>query len=379
MTYLDPEGRELCYGAADLSTKSMKKGHKASMTQHKNKRPRGSFIARLGIAGIALAATLGIAACGGDDEAEGGAGGGNIDLVAYSTPQQAFEEGIIPAFQESAAGSGVEFSTSFGASGDQRRAVEAGQPADLVDFSLEPDMTALVEAGKVPQDWDKGPTKGIISTSVVSIATRPGNPENIQSFDDLLTKDVEIITPTPATSGGAKWNIMAVYGSQIEAGKSEQEALDAVATVISKTSVLDDSARDSLQTFASGKGDVLIGYENEAVQAQDEGVDLEYVLPDSTIKIENPAAVTTEAQDPKAAQAFLDFILTDEGQQIFADYGYRPVTESVLQQNTDKFPEVPGLFTIADFGGWSKVDDEFFDDESGKVTQILRDQGAPLE
>ena len=339
---------------------------------------RPGFVPRLVIAIAALGAAVGIAACGGDDSASG-SGGGNIDLVAYSTPQQAFEEGLIPAFQDTDAGSGVDVSTSFGGSGDQRRAVEAGQPADFVDFSLEPDMTALVEAGKVPQDWNSGPTKGIISTSVVSLATRPGNPENIQSFDDLLTKDVEIITPNPATSGGAKWNIMAIYGSQIEAGKSEQEALDAVATVISKTSVLDDSARDSLQTFASGKGDVLIGYENEAIQAQDEGIDLEYVLPDSTIKIENPAAVTTEAQAPEAAQAFLDFILTDEGQQIFADYGYRPVTQSVLQQNTDKFPEVPGLFTIADFGGWSKVDDEFFDDESGKVTQILREQGAPLE
>jgi sulfate/thiosulfate transport system substrate-binding protein len=338
---------------------------------------RPGIVSRLGIGLLALAAVIGIAACGGDDEASGS--GGTIDLVAYSTPQQAFEEGLIPAFQDTDAGSGADVSTSFGASGDQRRAVEAGQPADLVDFSLEPDMNALVEAGKVAQDWNAGPTKGIISSSVVSIATRPGNPEDIQSFDDLLTKDVEIITPNPATSGGAKWNIMAVYGSQIEAGKSEQEALDAVATVISKTSVLDDSARDSLQTFASGKGDVLIGYENEAIQAQDEGIDLEYVLPDSTIKIENPAAVTTEAQDPEAAQAFLDFILTDEGQQIFADYGYRPVTESVLQQNADKFPEVPGLFTIADFGGWSKVDDEFFDDETGKVTQILRDQGAPLE
>jgi sulfate/thiosulfate-binding protein len=339
---------------------------------------RPGFVPRLVIAIAALGAAIGIAACGGDDSASG-SGGGNIDLVAYSTPQQAFEEGLIPAFQDTDAGGGVDVSTSFGASGDQRRAVEAGQQADLVDFSLEPDMTALVEAGKVAQDWNSGPTKGIISSSVVSIATRPGNPEDIQSFDDLLTKDVEIITPNPATSGGAKWNIMAIYGSQIEAGKSEQEALNAVATVISKTSVLDDSARDSLQTFATGKGDVLIGYENEAIQAQDEGIDLEYVLPDSTIKIENPAAVTTEAQDPQAAQAFLDFILTDQGQQIFADYGYRPVTQSVLQQNADKFPEVPGLFTIADFGGWSKVDDEFFDDESGKVTQILRDQGAPLE
>ena len=131
---------------------------------------------------------------------------------------------------------------------------------------------------------------------------------------------------------------MAIYGSQIEAGKSEQEALDAVATVIEKTSVLDDSARDSLQTFASGKGDVLIGYENEAIQAQDEGIELDYVLPDSTIKIENPGAVTTEAQDPEAAKAFLDFILTDEGQQIFADYGYRPVTESVLAAEHGQVP-----------------------------------------
>jgi sulfate/thiosulfate transport system substrate-binding protein len=346
------------------------------MNVEKNKRLK-RVGARLGIAGIALAATLGIAACG-EDEASGG-GGGSVDLVAYSTPQQAFEDGLIPAFQETDAGSGVEVSTSFGASGDQRRAVEAGQPADLVDFSLEPDMLSLVEAGLVGDDWNSGPTKGIVSSSVVSIATRPGNPEGIESFDDLLTKDVEIITPNPATSGGAKWNIMAVYGSQIEAGRSEQEALDAVATVISKTSVLDDSARDSLQTFASGKGDVLIGYENEAIQAQEEGIELEYVLPDSTLKIENPGAVTAEAQDPGAAKAFLDYIISDEGQQVFADYGYRPVTESVLAENTDEFPEVPGLFTIADFGGWATVDEEFFNDETGKVTDILRQQGAPLE
>ncbi|MGH2984824.1 MAG: sulfate ABC transporter substrate-binding protein [Solirubrobacterales bacterium] len=348
----------------------------------KQKNNRLSRIAtRLGIAGIALAATLGIAACGDDDDDAGAAsgGGGNIDLVAYSTPQQAFEEGIIPAFQDTSGGDGVEFSTSFGSSGDQRRAVEAGQAADFVDLSLEPDMTALVEAGKVAEDWNAGQYKGIITDSVVTLSVRPGNPKNIQSWEDLVTGDVEIITPNPATSGGAKWNIMAAYGSQINQGKSEQEALDFVAKIFEKTSVLDDSARDSLQTFASGKGDVLIGYENEALQAQDEGIELEFIIPDQTILIENPAAFTTEAQDPEAAQALLDFILTDAGQQIFADYHYRPVVPSVLEQNADAFPEVPGQFTIADFGGWSKVDDEFFDDEQGKVTEILRQQGAPLE
>lgn len=355
---------------------------------------RRSVKVGFGAALLTLLLALFAIGCGGDDDttssggggdttasADGGGGGGNrsIDLVAYSTPQQAFEEGLIPAFQGTPEGDGSSFSTSFGGSGDQRRAVEAGQPADVVDFSLEPDMSSLVDEGLVAKDWNANPHKGMISDSVVVLSVREGNPEGIKDWNDLVTKDVEIITPNPATSGGAKWNIMAAYGSQIEAGKSEKEALEFVSQIISQTSVLDDSARDSLQTFASGKGDVLIGYENEAIQAQEEGIELEYVIPESTLLIENPAAVTEQAQDPAIGQAFLDFIWSDEGQQIFADYGYRPVTESVLAKNTDKFPEVPGLFTIEEFGGWSKVDDEFFDDEKGKVTDILRSQGAPLE
>jgi sulfate/thiosulfate transport system substrate-binding protein len=340
---------------------------------------RRATLARLGIAAVAVASILGVAACGGSDSEGSSDGGGSIDLVAYSTPQQAFEEGILPAFEETSGGEGVDVSTSFASSGEQRRAVEEGQPADFLDLSLEPDMTALVEAGKVAEDWNKNEYDGKITDSVVVFSVREGNPEGIEDWDDLVTGDVEIITPNPATSGGAKWNIMAAYGSQIAQGASEQEALDFVAQIIENTSVLDDSARDSVQTFASGKGDVLIGYENEAIQAQDEGVELEYVIPDDTILIENPAAVTTEAQDPEAAQALLDFILTDEGQQIFADYGYRPVVEPVLQDNRDKFPDVPGLFTIEEFGGWDKVDTEFFDDASGSVTEILRQQGAPME
>jgi sulfate/thiosulfate transport system substrate-binding protein len=339
-------------------------------------RRRGAKVGLLA-ALAALAVAVVAAGCGGSDDASGS--GGSVALVAYSTPQQAFEEGLIPAFQETSGGEGSDFTTSFGSSGDQRRAVEAGQSADFVDLSLEPDMTSLVEEGLVDKNWNANENKGIITDSVVVFSVRPGNPEGIESWEDLVSGDVEIITPNPATSGGAKWNIMAAYGSQIEQGKSEKEALEFVAKIFENTSVLDDSARDSLQTFASGKGDVLIGYENEAIQAQDEGVDLEYIIPDDTILIENPAAVTTDASDPETAKAFLDFIWTDEGQQLFADYGYRPVTESVLAENTDKFPDVPGLFTIEEFGGWGTADDEFFDDENGKVTEILRDQGAPLE
>jgi sulfate/thiosulfate-binding protein len=324
------------------------------------------------------ASALGLAACGGSGS---DSASGKIDLVAYSTPQQAYEDGIIPAFQATEAGTGVEFSTSFGSSGDQRRAVEAGQPADYVGFSLEPDMSSVVEAGIVAPTWNQNEYKGIVTESVVVMMVRPGNPKGVEDWDDLTRADVEVIQPNPATSGGAKWNIMAQYGSQVNAGKSEQEALQFVADVFANTTVLDDSARDSLQTFSTGKGDVLIGYENEGIQAKEEGIELEIVYPksESTLLIENPAAVTEKAQNPDAAKAFLDFIWSDEGQTKFADYGYRPVNDSVAAEYADTFPSPAELFTIADLGGWEKVDSEFFDDTNGKVTAILRKQGAPLE
>jgi sulfate/thiosulfate-binding protein len=349
----------------------MKKGLKASMTQEKTKRLTGRLFARLGVAILALAATAGIAACG-----DSASGSGTINVVAYSTPQQVYEDSLEPAFQKTGDGDGVEFSNSFGSSGDQSRAVEAGQPADVVEFSLEPDMTRLVDAGIVSPDWNKNQYKGIVTNSVVTLMVRPGNPKNIQSFDDLARDDVDVIDPNPATSGGARWNIMAIYGSQIEAGKSEAEAQDFVKQVLANTSVQDDSARDSLQTFSSGKGDVLVGYENEAIQAKKEGIDLEYVTPDSTILIENPIAVTQDASD--AAQPFLDFLYTDEGQQDFADAGYRPVVKSVFDKNADKFPVPSGLFTIADFGGWEKVADPFFGDD-GWVIQAEKELGNPTD
>jgi sulfate transport system substrate-binding protein len=341
------------------------------MTQEKTERGASRLIARLGIAGLALAVAVGIAACG-----DSASGAGSIDLVAYSTPQQVYEEHLEPDFQQSDQGDGVEFSNSFGSSGDQSRAVEAGQPADVVEFSLEPDMTRLVDAGLVAPDWNKNQYKGIVTDSLVTLMVRPGNPKNIQSFDDLARDDVEVINPNPATSGGARWNIMAIYGSQIEAGRSEAEAQDFVKQVLANTSVQDDSARDSLQTFASGKGDVLVGYENEALQAKQEGIDIEYVTPDSTILIENPIAVTKDASD--AAQPFVDFLYSDGGQQAFADAGYRPVVKSVFDRNADKFPIPSGLFTIADFGGWSKVSDPFFGD-NGWVIKAEADLGNPTD
>jgi sulfate/thiosulfate transport system substrate-binding protein len=344
----------------------MKKGHKeASMSNHSNNRRRG-LPARFGIAVIALGATIGIAACG--------SSGSTLNLVAYSTPQQAYEQNLEPAFKDTSNGKDTDFSNSFGASGDQSRAVESGQPADVVEFSLEPDMQRLVDAGLVSADWDKNQYKGIVTDSVVTLMVRPGNPKHITSFDDLARSDVDVIDPNPATSGGARWNIMAIYGSQINEGKSPAQAQAFVKQVLANTSVQDSSARDSLNTFSGGKGDVLVGYENDAIQAKKDGVDLDYVTPDSTILIENPIAVTKDA--PSDAQKFVDFLYTDTGQQDFADAGYRPVVQSVFQKNASKFPTPSGLFKIDQFGGWSKVADPFFGD-SGWVTQAEKDLGNP--
>ncbi len=336
------------------------------MTQAQKKRRPGRLVARLGIAVVALGAAVGVAACG--------SSGSSLNVVAYSTPQQVYEQSLEPGFKSTSEGKDVDFSNSFGASGDQSRAVESGQPADVVEFSLEPDMTRLVDAGIVSADWNKNQYKGIVTNSVVTLAVRPGNPKHITSFDDLARSDVEVIDPNPATSGGARWNIMAIYGSQINEGKSPAQAQAFVKQVLANTSVQDSSARDSLNTFASGKGDVLVGYENDAIQGKKDGVNLDYVIPDRTILIQNPIAVTKDA--PSEAQKFVDYLYTDAAQQKFADAGYRPVVKSVADKNASKFPTPSGLFTIDQFGGWSKVSDPFFGD-NGWVTQAEKDLGNP--
>ncbi len=188
-----------------------------------------------------------------------------------------------------------------------------------------------------------------------------------------------MITPNPFTSGGARWNLMAAYGSQIEQGKSEEEALAFVQQLLEHTPVQDASARDSLQTFIGGKGDAFLSYENEAIGAIDAGEELEYFIPDQTILIETLAAVTTEADDPEAAQAFLDFQVSDEGQRLWAENGYRPVNEKILAEFEDEFPEPQDLFTIEDFGGWETVATEFFDPEAGSVAEIERNLGVATE
>jgi sulfate/thiosulfate transport system substrate-binding protein len=320
----------------------------------------------------ALLALLVAAGCGGTSSAaDDGSSGGQLTLVAYSTPQEAYEE-IIPAFQKTAEGKGVDFEQSYGASGEQSRAVEAGLPADVVEFSLDSDITRLVDAGLVDSSWNQNSYKGMVTDSVVVFVVRKGNPDGIETWDDLLKEGVEVITPNPFTSGGARWNIMAAYAAQISQGKSKEEAIAYLNELFQHVAVQDASARDALQTFTGGKGDVLLSYENEAITAQQKGENVDYVIPDQTILIENPVAVTNDA--PQSATDFVKFLYSDEAQKIFGEKGYRPVVKSVA--DTFDYPTPPSLSTIADFGGWGTVKDEFFDPENGIVAKIEMELGV---
>ena len=317
----------------------------------------------------AVFASLILSSCGGGSSA---GEGGSLTLVAYSTPREAYEE-LLPAFGETEAGSGVTFETSYGSSGEQSRAVEGGLPADVVAFSLEPDITRLVKAGLVESNWNQNEYRGMVTDSVVVLAVRKGNPKGIRSWEDLTKEGTEVITANPFTSGGARWNVMAAYGAQLKMGKSEGEAVEYLRQLFSNVPVQDKSARESLQTFTGGKGDVMIAYENEVITAQREGEDLEYVIPDQTILIENPVAVTSDSQNPEQAQAFIDFLHSPEAQHIFGETGYRPVVQEALGEFD--YPTPSNLFTIDDLGGWDQVTKEFFDQENGTMAQINRELG----
>jgi sulfate/thiosulfate transport system substrate-binding protein len=338
-------------------------------------RRRGVKAAPVAVLFALLFAVL-VAGCGSssDDSSSSSSGGGKLDVVGYSTPESVYQEDLEPAFEKTSAGEGVSFSNSFGASGDQSRAVVAGQPASVVHFAQAGDMERLVEeGGLVAKSWDKQPYGGIAQDSIVVISVRKGNPEGIETLDDVLSKDVEVVTPNPFSSGAARWNIMAVYGTLINEGKSPDQALEGVKTLLEKTVAQPGSARDALAAFTQGQGDVLLGYENEAIKAEKEGEDLEYVVPPSTILIETPIAVTKDAPEP-AAEDFLKFIWSDEGQEIWAENGYRPVNPKLV--DAKQFPTPKELFKISQFGGWSKVNDDFFDDETGSVAKIETELGV---
>jgi sulfate/thiosulfate transport system substrate-binding protein len=297
--------------------------------------------------------------------------GGSISIVAYSTPKAAFTT-IIPAFQQTAAGKDVSFTQSYGPSADQAQAIVNGLPADVVDLSLEPDMRTLVKAGLVAPTWNANKYKGIVTRSVVAFVFRPGNPKHIRSWNDLIKPGVEVLTPNPVTSGGARWNVLAAYGAQLKLGKTPKQAADYLTKLFHHVVVQDKSARDALNTFLAGKGDVLLTYENEALLAQRSGQPVYFNIPKATIRIDNPIAVTSKSKPE--AQAFLRYLYTPAAQKLFAQSGYRPVVKVATKGYS--FPVRPQQFTVDYLGGWTKVQKKFFDPNTGLMTKIEQGLGG---
>jgi sulfate transport system substrate-binding protein len=332
--------------------------------------------------GLAAAGLLAVSACGGGDDGAEAAEGGDttLDIVGFAVPEAA-NKAIAEEWNKTDEGAGVTFETSYGASGDQSRAVVEGLEADYVHFSVASDVTRLVDEGIVAEDWDDGPTKGIVSSSVVVFAVREGNPKGIETWDDLVQPDIEIVTPNPASSGAARWNALAAWGQVIENGGTEEDATAYLTSFFENVVALPGSGRDATTQFLGGTGDVLMAYENEAILAHQNGEEFDYLIPDTTLLIENPGAVLVDA-DPKA-QEWLDFVLSEDGQRQFALTGFRPVVDSVefgevqgANDPSDPFPAVENLLTVEeDFGSWSELSDTFFDEANGIVTRIIAASG----
>jgi sulfate transport system substrate-binding protein len=295
-----------------------------------------------------------------------------LALVAYSTPREAYRQ-LISDFGKTSAGDGISFSQSYGASGEQTRAVKAGLDADMVALSLAPDVDELVRANIVDPRWNRQSYRGMVTNSLVVFVVRDGNPKKIYSWRDLVRPGVEVVTPNPFTSGGARWNVMAAYGAQRKLGKTDRQAQDYLLQLFKHVVAQDKSARDSLQTFNAGRGDVLLAYENEAIFAK-----AQYTIPRSTILIENPIAVTKTSEHKTEANAFLRFLRTPGAQQVFADNGYRPVVKNVLERNRKRYPVRPGQFTIDQLGlgGWAKVQTRFFHPDRGIMARIEKQVGG---
>lgn len=322
---------------------------------------------RTPVVALLLIAALGLAACG---SSSGGSSSKSLSLVAYSTPQGAFEK-LIPAFETTAAGKGVSFSQSFGPSGEQSRSVVNGLHADVVNFSLAPDVEKLVKAGLVSPSWNQNATHGFVTESVAVIIVRKGNPKHITGWSDLIKPGVQVLTPNPFTSGSARWNVMAAYGAQLKEGKTPAQAQEYLKALFHNVVSQDSSARNALQTFLAGRGDALIDYEDEAIADQKKGAAIEYVIPKDTILIQNPVAVVGSST---AGKQFVEYLLSPAGQAIWAEKGYRPVISGVA--GASKFPTPPGLFTIDSLGGWKTVSKQFFEPETGIVTKIEQSLGV---
>jgi len=312
----------------------------------------------------------------------GGAAGARqearLNLVAYSTPKPVLSK-IISAYQSTPGGSGVSFTQSYGGSTAQAQSVVNGQPADLVFLSTGSDVNLLVDHGLVDRNYDKQSYKGVAANSVVVFAVRDGNPKKIKSWNDLLKPGVEVVTPNPFTAGIAKWNILAAYGAQRHLGKTDKQAVAFVKKLFEHVVSQDSSGSNATNTFLSGKGDVLITFESEAINARLAGRDIQYVIPRQTMLIELLVAALKKSPNKAAATAFIRYMKSHPAQVLFGQNGFRPIEPAAAKQFQKQYPVRPGMFTIDDkvIGGWRNADRVWFDPNKGRMAQIERSVGGP--
>jgi sulfate transport system substrate-binding protein len=297
-----------------------------------------------------------------------------LSLVAYSIPTNVYPK-LISAYQATPQGQGVKFTTSFAASEVQSKAVAAGLPADVVNFSISTDMNRLVQAGLVDSKWSNNPQHGIVSKSVVVFVLRNGNPKHIKTWDDLVKPGVQVVFPNPFSSGGARWDIMAAYGAMLREKKTPKQAVAYLTQLFQHNVSQDTSGRNALNTFLSGKGDVLLDYESDAKLAQSQGKPVFYLIPKATLQIETPLAAVNSS-NKAAAQQFVNWLYTPAAQNIWAQNGFRSVLPSVEKNYLSSFPPRPQLFKIGYVGGWDKVNTQFFDPTNGVVAKIEQGLGV---
>jgi sulfate transport system substrate-binding protein len=298
----------------------------------------------------------------------------SLSLVAYSIPTNVYPK-LFSAYQATPQGKDVKFTSSFAASEVQSKAVAAGLPADVVNFSIATDMDRLVQSGQVDKSWSANPQHGIVSRSVVVFVLRNGNPKHLKTWDDLVKPGVQVVFPNPFSSGGARWDIMAAYGSQLREKKTPKQAQAYLTQLFHHNVSQDTSARNALNTFLSGKGDVLLDYESDAKLAQSQGRPVYYLIPKATLQIETPLAAVN-GSNKAAAQQFVNWLTTPAAQNIWAQNGYRSVLPSVEKRYAASFPPRPQLFTIKYLGGWDKVNTQFFDPTNGIIAKIEQGLGV---
>jgi len=311
---------------------------------------------------------------------------GKVELIlgAYSAPRDAYKK-IIPLFVKywkDKTGQEVEVQESYTGSGAQSRAIVGGFEADVAALALETDITRIQDAGLITSDWKAALHGGIVSDSIAVIAVRKGNPKGIKDWKDLTRPGLEVLTPDSKVSGGAQWNILAIWGAAQRgavdgvAKGDDTAAADLVKAVLKNVTVLDKDARTSITNYEKGIGDAAITYESEVIVGKQAGADDEWVIPKSTILIELPVAVVDKYADKHGvraiAEGFRDFLFTQEAQQIFAEYGFRSVDPDVAKATESQFPPVQDLFTINDVGGWFTVSKKFFGD-SGLYNQWIEE------